>query len=165
MPPKAKTSSSRQNDTLLQEVTLAMSNYAVTARQERFAELVSLGTLSDVEAARQAGYSAKGARASAQQNRGHPAVTNLIGEKSAVIIERLKVTREMVLQGLLTEAQNGSTSSARTAAWTQIGRALGIFTDKVQQIEQGSYAAEMERINYDIACSEGRDHLFPKRRA
>jgi hypothetical protein len=82
-----------------------------------------------------------------------------------VIIERLKVTREMVLQGLLTEAQNGSTSSARTAAWTQIGRALGIFTDKVQQIEQGSYATEMERINYDIACSEGRDHLLPKRRA
>jgi len=32
-----------------------MSNYAVTTRQERFAELISLGTLSDVEAARQAG--------------------------------------------------------------------------------------------------------------
>jgi phage terminase small subunit len=142
-----------------------MSNYAVTTRQERFAELISLGTLSDVEAARQAGYSAKGARASAQQNRGHPAVTSLIEEKSGVVSEHLKVTREMVLQGLLNEAQNGNTSSARTTAWTQVGRALGMFTDKVQPTREWNYVAEMERINYDIACSEGRDHLLPKRRA
>ena len=90
-----------------------MPNYAVTTRQERFADLISLGTLSDVEAARQAGYSTKGARASAQQNRAHPAVASLIGKKSAMVAKRLKLTREIVLRGLLYEAQNGNTSSAR----------------------------------------------------
>ena len=116
-----------------------MSNYAVTTRQERFAELISLGTLSDVEAARQAEYSAKGARASAQQNHGHPAVASLIEEKSGAVSEHLKVTREMVLQGLLNEAQNGTPRRRAPLAWTQVGRALGMFTDNVQPTREWNY--------------------------
>ena len=122
-----------------------MLNYAVTTRQ--------------------AGYSTKGARASVQQNRAHPAVASLIDKKSAMVAKRLKLTREIVLRGLLYEAQNGNTSSARTAAWTQLGRALGMFKDKIQRNQPKDYATEVERINYDTACSEGRKHVSLKRGA
>ena len=124
-----------------------MPNHNAMTRQRTFAKLVSRGDLSDVEAARRAGYALASAHVSAHANRRRPAVSELIEKECAVVERQHEVTRELVLKGLLQEAEHGNTSSARTAAWTQLGRALGMFTDKVHQTQEYDHAAAAERIN------------------
>jgi hypothetical protein len=51
----------------------------------------------------------------------------------------------MVIAGLHAEASGGETSSARTAAWTQLGRALGLFVDRVEN-KNTSLASELDAL-------------------
>lgn len=90
---------------------------------------------SAAEAARRAGYSARTARSIGAENLTKPhiraAVDALLAEKA----QRAQITADDVLKGLHEEATftgEGSSHSARVAAWAHLGKHLGMFTDKVE---------------------------------
>ena len=57
----------------------------------------------------------------------------------------------MVLDGLHREATGGETSSSRTAAWTQLGRALGLFVDRIES-KNTSLASELDELEARIVA-------------
>ncbi len=82
-------------------------------------------------AARAAGYSKRSARSVGQENLTKPDIQAAIAEGRKRQLERVRVTADLVLAGLLTEAQGqgaDTTPAARVAAWTQIGKHLAMFT-------------------------------------
>ena len=124
-----------------------MPKPSVSNRQRRFAELVSLGTLSDAEAARQAGYSPSSARVSAYYNRHSPAVAELIETESEAVANKFEITREEVIGALKKEMHHGSTSNARIAAAVALGKSLGMFTQKAEVENAPALADELMELN------------------
>jgi len=119
-------------------------------RQRRFAQLVSIGTLSDAEAARQAGYSPASARVSAYHNRRSPAVATLIKAESEFVANQFEITREEVIGALKREMYHSSASNARIAAAVALGKSLGMFTQKVQVDDIPTLADELMELNRRI---------------
>lgn len=100
-----------------------------------------------------AGYSPKNAGSNASALAKRSAIQRAIEalRPKTVDIEAM-VTPEYVLAGLKREAETGETSSGRTAALTQLGRALGMFVDKQATISV-SYADELESLQDEIAAA------------
>lgn len=107
---------------------------SLTDKQRRFVEeyLVDLNASA---AARRAGYSEKTAGTIGFENLQKPKIQDALQEEMDARSERTKITQDMVVQGLLEEANraddDGGNSSARIKAWKELGRHLGMFTDKV----------------------------------
>lgn len=104
----------------------------MTTKQQRFVEEY-LVDLNATQAAIRAGYSAKTAYSQGQRLLKDVEVKRAIevgmGERS----NRTGITADEVVSGLLAEATyagEGSSHSARVAAWAHLGRHLGMFTDK-----------------------------------
>ena len=121
-------------------------------REQRFAELYAVsgkGRQSAVDA----GYSENGAEVTAARLLRRAKVCRAIEalKPPAVAVGDL-VTPEYVLSGLKREAETGETSSSRTAALTQLGRALGMFLDK-QATVSVSYADELEGLQDEISAA------------
>ena len=131
-----------------------MPKPAVSCRQRRFAELVSIGTLSDAEAARQAGYSPTSARVSAYHNRRSPAVATLIEAESEVVANQFEITREEVIGALKREMCQSSSSNARIAAAVALGKSLGMFTQKIQVDDTPTLADELMELDRRITERE-----------
>ena len=121
-------------------------------RERRFAELYAVsgnGRQSYIDA----GYSENGAHQGASRLLSRDAICEAIEalKPSAVKVSDV-ITPEYVLEGLRREAETGETSSGRTAALTQLGRALGMFIDKQASI-QVSYADELESLQDEIQAA------------
>ena len=91
------------------------------------------------DAAIRAGYSSKTATAQASRLLTNVNVRKAIDEAQNETRERVKeevgLTIDMVVHGLLKEAQDyaeGSTQSARVSAWAHLGKHLGMFKDKIE---------------------------------
>ena len=99
-----------------------------------------------------AGYSPNGADQGASRMLGlvkvREAIDALRPDYSA---DLQRVTPEMVLDGLHREATGGETSSSRTAAWTQLGRALGLFVDRIES-KNTSLASELDELEARIVA-------------
>lgn len=91
------------------------------------------------DAAIRAGYSSKTATAQASRLLTNVNVKKAIEAEQDKTRERVKeevgLTVGMVIQGLLNEARDlseGSTQSARVAAWAHLGKHLGMFKEKIE---------------------------------
>ena len=107
---------------------------SLTAKQARFVEEYLID-LNATQAAIRAGYSEKTAHSIGAENLIKPEIQNAISEARARISERTELTVDMVVTGLLKEAQDfaeGTTQSARVSAWAHLGKHLGMFKEKVE---------------------------------
>lgn len=106
----------------------------LTPKQQRFVEEYLID-LNATQSAIRAGYSEKTAQEIGSENLSKPMVAKAIAEAQEKLSNKAQVTVEMVVQGLLNEAKDlsdGSTQSARVAAWAHLGKHLGMFKDKVE---------------------------------
>lgn len=106
----------------------------LTDKQQRFVDEYLID-LNATQAAIRAGYSEKTAKSIGQENLTKPDIAKAIEEAKKQVSKRTELTVDMVVNGLLKEAQDyaeGSTQSARVSAWAHLGKHLGMFTEKVQ---------------------------------
>jgi len=77
----------------------------------------------------------------------NPKIAPLIKAARKEVVERVLVTVEDVVNGLLTEAQyngEGASQSARVSAWKHLGEFTGSFDKNKQQIEQKNIEVTQE---------------------
>jgi len=106
----------------------------LTPKQQRFVDEYLID-LNATQAAIRAGYSEKTAKEIGSENLTKPNIAKAIQEAQSRLSNKAQVTVEMVVQGLLKEAQDyakGSTQSARVSAWAHLGKHLGMFKDKIE---------------------------------
>lgn len=120
----------------------------LTSKQEHFSQQVATGsTLTD---AYRSAYAAEKMKDSsvwveacklAQHPKVSQRIDQIIEENAArkqSADDRMKI---WVTEQLKHEAMSAQSDSARVAALTQLGRSVGMFTDKVEQNEQGARGA------------------------
>ncbi len=109
------------------------STRKLTLKQQRFVDnYLIYGNAT--RAAIEAGYSPKTAGEIGRQNLGKLAIAGAIAEAGKAAADRNEVTTDLVIQGLLTEANfkgKGSSHGARVAAWAHLGKYRGMFVDRV----------------------------------
>jgi phage terminase small subunit len=108
----------------------------MTPKQRRFVDEYLLD-LNAARAAIRAGYSAHTAEQQGPRLLGNVEVAEAIQAAQQVRSERLQITQDDVLKGLHREATltgDGASHAARVSAWTQIGKHLGMFVERRQQI-------------------------------
>ena len=106
----------------------------LTDKQQRFVDEYLID-LNATQAAIRAGYSEKTAKEIGSENLTKPNIAKAIQEAQEKLSNKAQVTVEMVLSGLLKEAQDcaeGSTQSARVSAWAHLGKHLGMFKEKIE---------------------------------
>ena len=106
----------------------------LTPKQQRFVEEYLID-LNATQAAIRAGYSEKTAEQLGYQLLQKTSVLKAIEEAKNQVSKRTELTVDMVVNGLLKEAQDyaeGSTQSARVSAWAHLGKHLGMFKDKIE---------------------------------
>lgn len=121
----------------------------LTLKQQRFIEEYLID-FNATQAAIRAGYSEGTAYSIGNENLKKPEIKNEIDKRTAEISERAIITKEMVIQGLLDEAQEygeGSSHSARVSAWAHLGKHLKMFTDKVEHSGKMQVDLMSELIN------------------
>ena len=106
----------------------------LTPKQQRFVEEYLID-LNATQSAIRAGYSEKTAEQLGYQLLQKTSVLKAIEEAKNQVSKRTELTVDMVVNGLLKEAQDyaeGSTQSARVSAWAHLGKHLGMFKDKIE---------------------------------
>lgn len=106
----------------------------LTPKQQRFVEEYLID-LNATQAYIRAGFSEKLANTNAAKLLQNTTIAKAIEDARKEVSEKALITTEMVVKGLLKEAQDnseGSTQSARVSAWAHLGKHIGMFTDKVQ---------------------------------
>ena len=122
----------------------------LTAKQQRFVDEYLID-LNATQAAIRAGYSEKTARSQGQRLLTNVDIARVIKKAQSAISERNLVTQDDVIRGLLTEAEwmgEGSSHSARVQAWSQLGKHLGMFTDKVDHTSSDGSMSPKEKPDY-----------------
>ena len=106
----------------------------LTPKQQRFVEEYLID-LNATQAYIRAGFSEKLANTNAAKLLQNTTIAKAIEDARKEVSEKALITTEMVVKGLLKEAQDNSeasTQSARVRAGGHLGRHLGLFVDKVQ---------------------------------
>lgn len=106
----------------------------LTPKQQRFVEEYLID-LNATQAAIRSGYSEKTAAVIGAENLIKPNIAKAIQEAQESLSNKTQLTVDMVVNGLLKEAQDyaeGSTQSARVSAWAHLGKHLGMFKDKIE---------------------------------
>ncbi len=106
---------------------------SLTPKQARFVEEY-LVDLNATQAAIRAGYSKKTANEQGAQLLAKLSIREAVAGAQEARSERTGITQDEVIRGLKKEATlegDGSSHSARVAAWALLGKHLGIFTDNL----------------------------------
>ena len=106
----------------------------LTPKQQRFVEEYLID-LNATQSAIRAGYSEKTAQEQSSRLLSNVMVQEAVQKAKNKLSERTELTVDMVVNGLLKEAQDyaeGSTQSARVSAWAHLGKHLGMFKDKLE---------------------------------
>ena len=124
----------------------------LTPKQQRFVEEYLID-LNATQAAIRAGYSEKTAKSIGQENLTKPDIAKAIQEAQESLSNKTQLTVDIVVQGLLKEAQDyaeGSTQSARVSAWAHLGKHLGMFKEKIEhsgKLEIESLSSLMDELS------------------
>jgi phage terminase small subunit len=104
---------------------------SLTDKQQAFVDHY-LTKLNATEAAKAAGYSKKTAKSMGYENLTKPHIKAAIAEGRKKQQKRVEITQDMVVEGLLKEAQreDNASHSARVQAWKALGKHLAMFTDR-----------------------------------
>jgi hypothetical protein len=108
----------------------------MTPKQARFVDEF-LVDLNATQAARRAGYSVRTANEQGARLLANASVAKAVQAAQAVRSERVQITQDDVLRGLHREATltgEGATHAARISAWGLIGKHLGMFVERRQQV-------------------------------
>jgi len=130
-----------------------MTRSGLTPKQRRFVDEY-LVDLNASQAAVRAGYKVDHARQMAAENLSKPVIADAIAAAQLARSERVRITQDDVLRGLHREATwmgDGSSHSARVAAWGLIAKHLGML-DRRQLDEYGEPVA---RQLFTISISNG----------
>ena len=106
----------------------------LTPKQQRFVEEYLID-LNATQSAIRAGYSEKTAQEQSSRLLSNVMIQEAVQKAKNKLSERTELTVDMVVNGLLKEAQDyaeGSTQSARVSAWAHLGKHLGMFKDKIE---------------------------------
>lgn len=104
----------------------------MTPKQERFCQEYLID-LNATQAAIRSGYSRKTAEVQGSRLLSNAKIGLQIAAAQTKRAKRTEVTQDHVIAGLQREATlygEGSSHGARVSAWTQLGKHLGMFTDK-----------------------------------
>lgn len=124
----------------------------LTPKQQRFVEEYLID-LNATQSAIRAGYSEKTAQEQSSRLLSNVMVQEAVQKAKNKLSERTELTVDMVVNGLLKEAQDyaeGSTQSARVSAWAHLGKHLGMFKDKVEhsgKLEIESLSSLMDELS------------------
>jgi len=108
----------------------------MTPRQQRFVDEY-LVDLNATQAAIRAGYSARTAEQQGPRLLGNVEIAKAVQAAQQVRSDRVQITQDDVLRGLRREATltgDGSSHGARVSAWGLIGKHLGMFVERRQQL-------------------------------
>lgn len=120
----------------------------LTPKQERFVAEYLID-LNATKAAMRAGYSEKTAEQLGHQLLKKTSVQQCLQRALSRQQQRTEITADLVLKGLLTEAQDrgeGSSQAARVSAWTQLGKHLRLFTEQLDVTSGGKPVGVKEVI-------------------
>ena len=115
-------------------MTTKSDRQKLTPKQERFIEEYLID-LNATQAAIRAGYSSKTAEQQGYQLLQKTTVRNAINERREESSARVKITQDMVIDGLLREARydgDGASHGARVSAWEKLAKHLGMLTERVK---------------------------------
>jgi phage terminase small subunit len=118
----------------------------LTDKQRRFVE-EHLIDGNATQAAIRAGFSQKTAAAAGARLLRNVKVAAALAAAQQARSERTQITADLVLQGLLTEARyrgEGTSHSARVAAWDKLARHLGMYRDALD-VTSGQKPIEQSR--------------------
>jgi len=121
----------------------------MTPKQQRFVDEYLID-LNATQAAIRAGYSEKTAASVGSENLTKPEIKQAVEAGKAEGAAKLGITREVILRGLLKEAQfygDGATHGARVSAYT----ALGKFTEGETLNVRGDIVTRVENHIVDPA--------------
>jgi hypothetical protein len=124
----------------------------MTPRQKRFLDEY-LVDLNATQAAVRAGYSARTANEQGARLLAKASVAEAVQSAQAARSERLQITQDDVLRGLHREATltgDGSTHAARVSAWGLIGKHLGMFIERRQQLGENGQAMNPQLFTVSI---------------
>jgi hypothetical protein len=137
---------------------------ALTARQEKFAQLFALRG-NAAACARLSGYSAKTARVIGPENLSKPAVRDAIAAHQRAYAEELRITKDDVIAGLLSSinmAREQQNPGAMISGLVQIAKLCGFYEPEVHLVHL-SGDAERLRSKFEgmtdaelAAIAEGR---------
>ena len=153
------------NDNTTKEIQPApQPEHKLTGKQTRFVEEYLID-FNATQAYKRAGYAASTDSVAGVE--GHkllkkPKITAAIETKSKEFSSKLDITREMVLEGLFKETKTfegqGCTQAARVQAWTQIGRAIAMFTDN-QRLDLTDLTTRMRAAEARIEVRTGNKEI------
>ena len=102
----------------------------LTAKQARFVDEY-LKDLNGTQAAIRAGYSLRTANRIATENLSKPVIAEAIGRRRKVISEKLQVTQERIIGGLVVIAEDlNQPGATRVSAWAQVAKILGYAVNR-----------------------------------
>lgn len=115
-------------------------NHSLTARQLRWVDEFLVDGNATAAAVR-AGYSERSARSIAHENMTKPALQAVLAERRGEVANRLQITREGVIQGLLDAvhlAKEQANPAGMVAGLREIGKMLGYYAPEVKRVELSS---------------------------
>jgi hypothetical protein len=142
---------------------------ALTAKQELFCREYAVDH-NATQAAVRAGYSPHTANEQGARLLANVSVRERVRELTEARQEKLDVKADDVFRGLLTEARDrseGSSPSARVSAWSWIGKALAMFTDRHEHTfpddeADAAIEAELQRLVSEPAGANGHTQEPPR---
>ena len=124
----------------------------LTAKQERFAQLVAQGSMSYSQAYRESGYSVENMKAKSVNELASRLVVKVrsrideIREKNIALSERKEETLKNYIENKLMEiVENSDQDSAKVSSLALLGRSIAMFSDKVIEETQDESIHELEK--------------------
>jgi phage terminase small subunit len=124
----------------------------MTSRRLRFVDEY-LVDLNATQAAIRAGYSARTAEQQGPRLLGKVEIADIVQKAQTARSERVQITQDDVLRGLHREATitgDGSSHAARVSAWGLIGKHLGMFVERRQQVGENGQPINSQLFTVNI---------------
>lgn len=124
----------------------------MTPRQQRFVDEY-LVDLNATQAAIRAGYSARTANEQGARLLANASIVEVVQAAQKARGERIRITQDDVMLGLHREATfsgHGSSHAARVSAWGLLGKHLGMFVDRNQQIGEEGQPVNPQQLTVQL---------------
>ena len=135
-------------------------NKPLSPKEQRFVEEYLIDS-NGAQAAIRAGYARRSAKVTASRLLTKANLKAALATRRAAITESVEISQEMVLEGLLQEARaygEGCSHGARVAAWTQLGKHLGMF-EKDNTQRSPSLIAQLPRDQQKLLAQALREMI------